>query len=118
MGATHFDERRTTMRAWYLMVLLLTTEICFSQAPNKKAVGCAGCFSEPHSTLLFSPLSGDTYFGDLALVTPSGKFIVLQPPGRLEFHNSSPLAISPSADRVAASLLLQFLGGRVNCGSA
>lgn len=99
------------MRTWYLMVLLLTTGTCFSQAPHKKAVGCAGCFSEPQSTLLFSPLSGDTDFGDVALVTPSGKLISLHPPGlRLEFHNSSPLAISPSGDRVAASLLFSSLG--------
>ena len=106
------------MRTRYLMAFLLTTGICFSQAPNKKAVGCIGCFSEPQSTLLFSPLSGDTDFGDVALVTPDGKFIVLQLPGRLEFHNSSPLAISPTEDRVGASLRFQFLGERVNCGSS
>jgi WD40-like Beta Propeller Repeat len=105
------------MRTRYLMAFLLTTGICFSQAPDKKALGCIGCFSEPQSTLLFSSLSGDTDFGDVALVTPSGKFIALQLPGQPEFHNSSPLAISPLGDRVAASLLLQFLGEKVNCGS-
>jgi WD40 repeat protein len=118
MESTHFDESRATMRTRYLIVFLLTAEICFPQAPNKKAVGCIGCFSEPQSVLLFSPLSGDTDYGDVALVAPSGKFTVLRLPGRLEFHNSSPLAISPAGDRVAASLLLQFLGERVNCGSS
>jgi Tol biopolymer transport system component len=93
---------------------LLTTGICFSQASHKKAVGCDHCFSEPQSKLLFSSLSGD----DVAFVTPTETFVVLQPPGpgRPEFHNSPPLAISPSGDRVAESLIIQFLGEKVNCG--
>jgi Tol biopolymer transport system component len=102
------------MRARYLTAFLLTTGICFSQASHKKAVGCDHCFSEPQSKLLFSSLSGD----DVAFVTPTETFVVLQPPGpgRPEFHNSPPLAISPSGDRVAESLIIQFLGEKVNCG--
>ncbi len=99
------------MRTRYLMAFLLTTGICFSQASHKKAVGCDHCFSEPQSTLLFSSLTGD----DVAFVTPTGTFVVLQAPGRPEFHNSPPLDISPSGDRVAESLIIQFLGERVNC---
>jgi hypothetical protein len=72
------DDRGAHLRT--MLIILLTAGIGFSQVPTKKTVGCAGCFSEPQSTLLFSPLSGDTDFGDVALVTPSGKFIVLQPP--------------------------------------
>lgn len=99
------------MRILQQIVLLLATATVFSQAPDQKTVGCDHCFSEPQSTLLFSSLAGD----DVALVTPSRRFIVLQVPGRPEFHNSPPLAISPSGDRVAESHIVQFLGEKVNC---
>jgi WD40 repeat protein len=103
------------MRTWYLMVLLLTTEICFSQAPNKKAVGCAGCFSEPQSTLLFSPPGGDTNYGDYALVTPSGNFTVPQLPGSVGHLISPNWAISPSGDLVAGGLSFMLNADIVKC---
>ena len=99
------------MRTWYLMAFLLTAGICFSQPPSKKPVGCVSCFSEPRSTLLFSSFSGE----DVALVRPSGEFNISQLPGRPEFHNSSPLAISPLGDRVAESHVVQSLGEKANC---
>jgi WD40 repeat protein len=94
------------------MALLLTTGICFSQASRKGPVGCNHCFSEPQSTLLFSSFIGE----DLALVTPTGTFIVPRLPALMRFQNRSPLAISSSGDQVAAGLVIQFLGEKVNCG--
>jgi WD40 repeat protein len=110
---TPIKRKTVAMRIFRLQVaFLLAAEIVSAHASDKQSGGCVGCFSEPQSTLVFSSLSVD----DVALVTPSGKFIVSQPPGRPEFHNSSPLAIGPSMDQLAESLTIQFLGERVNCG--
>ncbi len=98
------------MRIRYLIAFLLTTGICFSQAPNKKAVGCIGCFSEPQSTLLFS---GER--GDLILATPNGNLTVPHLPGWIGQYASPLPAISPSGDRVAWSLKFMLNADIVKC---
>ncbi|MGO9324551.1 MAG: TolB family protein [Terracidiphilus sp.] len=102
------------MRTWYLMAFLLTAGICFSQAPDKKAVGCVGCFSEPQSTLLFGPVGGETNYGSYTLVTPRGNFTVPQLSGPME--RASPLwAISPSGDRIAGGISFMLNADVVKC---
>jgi len=98
------------MRARYVLALLLSAGTCLSQAPSKKAVGCAGCFSEPQSTLLFS---GEN--GDLNIVTPNGNLTVPHLP-KWSPQNASPLpALSPSGDHVAWSLRFMLNKDQVKC---
>ncbi len=98
------------MRTRYLMALLLTTGICFSQASDKRPGGCVGCFSEPQSLLLFRGA-----YDELYLVAPSGNFTVPMLHGWVG-QNASPIpAISPSGDQVAWSLTFMLNADSVKC---
>lgn len=102
------------MRTRYLIVFLLTAGIGFSQVSNKQTGGCEGCFSEPQSALLFSPVGGNTNYGNYTLVTPSGRFTVPQLSGPMD--RASPLwAISPSGDRVAGGISFMLNADVVKC---
>ena len=102
----------TAMRTRYLTASLLTMGICFSQAPNKKAVGCIGCFSEPQTTLLFRGACDDLR---LVTVTPSGSTTVPEPPEWIGQCASPIPAISPSGDRIAWSLKFRYDTETVKC---
>lgn len=121
------------MRTRSLMAaFLLITGICFSQSPNEKAVGCDHCFSEPQSTLLFSPYGGtmnygrrpllfrpgydDTNYGHYTVVTPSGNSSVALPQnsGSMGLVSSN-WALSPSGDRVAGGISFMLNVDDVKC---
>jgi Tol biopolymer transport system component len=114
MGATRFDEGIITLRILYLIVCLLTAEIGFSQVSRKQTSGCVGCFSEPQSTLLFSPPGGDTNDGDYTLVAPSGSFTVPQLSGPMD-RASPNWAISPLGDQVAGGITFMLNADVVKC---
>ncbi|MGD0902748.1 MAG: hypothetical protein ABR924_07370, partial [Terracidiphilus sp.] len=98
----------------FCLLTVLTTGICFSQAPNKKAVACIGCFSEPQSTLLFSPAGGDTNYGNYTLVTPSGSFTVPQLSSSMGLVSPN-WAISPAGDQVAGGISFMLNADIVKC---
>ncbi|MGP8173356.1 MAG: TolB family protein [Terracidiphilus sp.] len=102
------------MRIRYFVAFLLTTGIGFSQVSSKQTGGCVGCFSEPQSTLLFSPVGGDTNYGNYTLVTPRGSFTVPQLSGPME-RASPNWAISPSGDRVAGGISFMLNADVVKC---
>ena len=98
------------MRTGYLIALLLTVGIGFSQVSNKQTGGCIGRFSEPQSTLLFRGA-----YEELYLVAPSGSFTVPMLHGWVG-QGASPIpAISPSGDRVAWSLKFMLNADIVKC---
>lgn len=100
----------TILRTQYLIALLLTTGVGFSQVSDKPPGGCIGCFSEPQSTLLFS---GEN--GDLNLVTPSENLTVPHLPKWVGQWASPLPAISPSGDRIAWSLKFMLNADSVKC---
>lgn len=106
---------RTTKLTRYLIAQLLTTGIALSQVPGKQIGGCAGCFSEPQSTLFFGPIHGDTDYADFTLVAPSGNFIVPQLSGSMGHHVSPLRAISPSGDRIAGGITFMLNADIVKC---
>ncbi len=103
------------MRISCLLVCLLTMGQCYSQVSSKLNDDCAGCFSEPRSTLLFSSLIGAKNFGDFTVVAPSGGFTVPRLPGSTGNQISPHWKISPSGDRVAGGLRLLLNADVVKC---
>jgi Tol biopolymer transport system component len=106
------NEMRTAMRTRYLVTLLLTAGIGFSQTPDMQPGGCVGCSSEPQSTLLFRGACGEP---NLVIVTPNGNFTVPQPPDWIGQCASPIPAISPSGDRIAWSLKFRYDTETVKC---
>jgi hypothetical protein len=118
-GTIHFDKTGNPMRTRYLLVFLLAAGIGFSQVSSKQNGGCLGCFSEPQSTLFFSPPEGDKDYGGYTLVRPSGKFTVSQLPGTgPNGLVSTNWAISPSGDRVAGGISFMLNADIVKCNPA
>lgn len=104
------------MRTRHLIAFfLLIPWIGFAQAPKEQTGSCAGCFSEPQSTLLFSSLIGAPNFGEFTLVTPNGNFTVPQLPGSTGNNISPAWAISPLGDRVAGGLRFALNADLVKC---
>jgi WD40 repeat protein len=105
------------MRIRYLIALLLTAGIGFSQTSDNQPARCVGCFSEPQSTLLFRKayIEPGRLNDELYLVTPSGSFTVPELHGRVGQRASPIPAISLSGDRVAWSLKFMLNADIVKC---
>jgi WD40 repeat protein len=94
---------------------LLAAGIGVSQVSSKQTRGCVECFSEPQSTLLFSPAGGDANYGDYTLVTSSGNFAIPQlAPGSMGVISPN-WALSPSGDRVAGGITFILNADIVKC---
>ena len=98
---------------WALPIAMVWACTCFGQTGD--------VFTEPHSTLLFSPPSGtmnyghrpllfrpgydETNYGHYAVVTPGGNFTVALSRDSDSMGLVSPMwAISPSGDRIAGGI--------------